>query len=271
MLTETQKQEFSEAGFTSLPGALPPELVNRMSDRIWKTLENRKGFMRHEPKTWVPGGVRGIGDINKDPIFRPFGSPQLFSCIDDLLGEGKWKQPSSWGQILVTFPAPQWSWNSLFQDQVEVDKITWHTDYPFNTPVDQLAGVQVFCLLGDLSTGGGGTLVASGSHRLVANFVCEQPIEALQKMKRVRLALIESSPWLQSVSDAISVPRPEEWFSEQQSVENGIPLAVHELTGKAGDVYLTHPWLLHSMSPNCNATPRIMCTQRIYLEGMTRC
>ncbi len=218
---------------------------------------------RNDSTTWIAGGVRGIGDLNKEPAFRPFGTPEIESVIDDLLGKGDWQEPSSWGQILATFPSDEWSWNSLFQGQVEVSTITWHTDYPYDTPHNELSGVQIFGLLADLEPGGGGTLVIEGSHRVIQEFVLGQSQETLQKMKRARLALLGSHPWFRTVSKAVSQPRPEAWMAEQRAMINGIPVAVAELTGSACDVYFTHPWLLHAASPNCNATPRLMCTQRI--------
>lgn len=263
MLTEIQREEFFERGLVRVADALPGDLVAGMVSRIWQGLEERHGMRREDPTTWVEGGVRGIGDLNREPEFRPFGSPRIESVIDDLIGDD-WRRPAGWGQILATFPAAEWTWNSLFQGQVDVSEITWHTDYPYDTPPDELSGVQMFCLLADLDLGGGGTLVIEGSHRLIRNFVREQPAETLQKMKRARLALMRSDPWLQSVSKAVSSPRPEAWMADQQATVRDVFLAVRELTGKAGDVYFTHPWLLHAISPNCNSTPRLMCTQRIH-------
>ena len=263
MLTDKQREEFFTKGYTRASGAVPPDVAAAMVSRIWRALEERQGMSRNDPTTWIAGGVRGIGDLNRESEFRPFGSPVIRTVIDELLGEGGWQMPSSWGQILATFPSAEWSWNSLFQDQVDVSTITWHNDYPYDTPPDELSGVQIFGLLADLSPGGGGTLVIEGSHRLVRNFIRRQPPETIQKMKRARKALLASHPWFHEVSSAVSLPRPEAWLARQRAVIDDISIAVSELTGNAGDVYFTHPWLLHATSPNCNATPRLMCTQRI--------
>ena len=263
MLTDQQRDEFFERGFTRVAGALPQHLAANMVSRIWRRLGEGHGMHRNDAATWIEGGVRGIGNLNREPPFRPFGSPAIVSVIDDLLGKGNWQQPSSWGQVLATFPATEWSWNSLFQRRVEVSAITWHTDYPYDTPPAELSGVQIFCLLADLEPGGGGTLVIEGAHRAVRNFVMTASSETLHKMKRARVAFLNSHPWLQSVSKAPSEPRPEVWITEQRAVIDGIAVAVAELTGNACDVYFTHPWLLHAPSPNCNSTPRLMCTQRI--------
>lgn len=236
-----------------------------MVSRIWRGLCDRHGMQPDNPSTWVEGGVRGIGDLNQESEFRPFVSPVIEAVANDLLGNGRWRRPSSWGQILVTFPAEQWSWDSLFQGQVEVKEVTWHTDYPYDTSPKQLSGVQVFCLLADIDSGGGATLVIERSHQLVQRFVRHQSSHTLGKMKRARVALMHSDPWLQAVSKAVSAPRPDPWLQAQNGIVNDVPVRVRELTGRAGDAYFTHPWLLHAISPNCNSTPRMMCTQRIHL------
>ncbi len=48
---------------------------------------------------------------------------------------------------------------------------------------------------------------------------------------------------------------------------DGIPVRVVELTGSAGDVYVTHPWVLHSIAPNANHTPRMMRSRVIWKTG----
>jgi len=264
MLTDKQHSEFFEQGFTRISHALPSVIVDAMQSRIWQALKEIHSIEKADPNTWIEGGIRGIGKVNREPEFRPFGTPEIDLIIDNLLGKDQWQKPVGWGQVLVTFPAQQWDWNSLFQGQVEVKEIQWHTDYPYDTPPDELAGVQIFCLLADIEPGGGGTLIVAGSHRLIHNFVKTESPETIEKMKRARLALIKNHPWLQAISIAKSLSRPEAWMAEQQTTIDTIPVKVTELTGKAGDMYLTHPWLLHAPSPNCNTTPRIMCTQRIH-------
>ena len=43
----------------------------------------------------------------------------------------------------------------------------------------------------------------------------------------------------------------------------GVPVRVVELTGRAGDIVIGHPWLLHAPAPNCGTTPRFMTVQRV--------
>ncbi len=266
MLTEQQRKEFFDRGFTRVSNAFSQEAAAAMVARFWSFLEEKQGVRRDEPATWVEGLVFGISDLKHEPEFQQIGSTVTVSVLDDLLGKDNWQRPSTWGQILATFPATDrtWSWNSLFQGSVDVPTVQWHTDYEYTMPPDEIAGVQVFALLANLESGGGGTLVIEGSPRVIRNFIRDQPSTMLQKKrKRVRLALMDSDPWFQSISEPTSLARPEDWMAEQRTVIDGHPVAVTQITGKAGDVVFCHPWLLHSISPNCNETPRLMCTQRI--------
>ncbi|TDD56367.1 hypothetical protein E1263_25345 [Kribbella antibiotica] len=51
---------------------------------------------------------------------------------------------------------------------------------------------------------------------------------------------------------------------------DGIPVRVIELTGRAGDVYITHPWVLHSIAPNTRETPRMMRSRMMWRTGWPR-
>ena len=50
---------------------------------------------------------------------------------------------------------------------------------------------------------------------------------------------------------------------EADSLVRGVPVRIVELTGAAGDVFITHPALLHAPAMNVRARPRLMMTQRV--------
>jgi hypothetical protein len=43
-----------------------------------------------------------------------------------------------------------------------------------------------------------------------------------------------------------------------------------ELMGEAGDIVLTHPWVLHCRGMNCAAVPRFMRGKDIYRRSVAR-
>ena len=262
--TPQNREEFFLHGFTRVSGGIPAAAVTRMKECIWRTIDQVHGIQRHDRSTWTSGVVLGIGHANREPEFQPFGTPEIETAISDLLERDDWRRPRGWGQILATLPAGDWNWSSLFDGKAPVHQISWHTDYEYDLPSSPLPGVQIFGLLEDLQIGGGGTLVMAHSHRLIQQFVTTQPPDVLAKMKRARVALLNSHPWLQQVCETPKAGCAETWIANQHHVVDGVPLRVAELTGQAGDVYFTHPWLLHATSPNGNDLPRLMCTQRVY-------
>ena len=93
--------------------------------------------------------------------------------------------------------------------------------------------------------------------------VARQAREALQPMKRVRKAYMQSDPWLEALGKA----RGADWLERRLGNEatiDGIRVRVDELTGAAGDVVIGHPWLLHVPAPNRATRPRFMRVQRVH-------
>jgi ectoine hydroxylase-related dioxygenase (phytanoyl-CoA dioxygenase family) len=129
----------------------------------------------------------------------------------------------------------------------------WHTDVGFE---DTPQSIKIWALLGDLGPGGGGTPQVAGSHKVIERFLTTTEE---REFKAVRDQVLQSDPWFRNLT------------SEDRTVDpmapadlDGLPVRVIELTGQAGDVYLTHPWILHSIAANAADTPRMMRSRFIY-------
>jgi ectoine hydroxylase-related dioxygenase (phytanoyl-CoA dioxygenase family) len=48
---------------------------------------------------------------------------------------------------------------------------------------------------------------------------------------------------------------------EAETVVDGVPLQVEEMTGEPGDLYLMHPAALHAAAPNVLSEPRLVLAQ----------
>lgn len=57
-------------------------------------------------------------------------------------------------------------------------------------------------------------------------------------------------------------------FMERTEEHDGIPLRIVENAGKAGDVMLLHPLLLHVATPNSSCEPRFLLSGGIDLPSM---
>ena len=255
MLTRQQRQAFAVQGFVPIPGAFSRIEAQAMEDQIWTALKQKYGAIRTDPATWTAEFVSGLQPLKQLPVFAPIGSKTTLDAITDLLGEGRWKYPKDWGQFLVTFPT-QGPWTVPYG---------WHIDFDFQMPPDGLSGLLMFSFLADVAPQGGGTAVLNGSHHLMRRFVETQPSETFATAKRGRKAFLSSDPWLQDLSSDKKVPGRVERFMASEHMVDGVSLKVSELSGKAGDIVIAHPWLLHCTAPNCGHWPRFMRVQRIRL------
>ena len=157
----------------------------------------------------------------------------------------------------MTFPQPG-LWN--------VPSNAWHFDYtPLQNPPG-LRAVQVFALLSDVQPQGGGTVVLSGSHHLVARYVDRTKQEP--KPRLVRSDLSARHPWLAELWNHHHAEhdrpgsRASRLLNDPTTVD-GVELCVNEITGTPGDVYLMNSDCFHAIAPNARTIPRIMCTSLV--------
>ncbi|MFF0338763.1 phytanoyl-CoA dioxygenase family protein [Kribbella sp. NPDC004875] len=236
MLTADELDVFERDGIVKLPSAFSTDDAAAMRDALWRELSARHGMEPDDRSTWTTLRPTGLKTTKSDRRAHAILSPTVRSALDDLLGE--WVEPSHQGQVLVTMPeGVPWA----------VPHRLWHTDVGFETVPDS---VKIWALLGDLEPGGGGTPQVAGSHKVISRFLTTT---GEREFKAVRDQVLRSDPWFRNLT------------AEERSVDpmapadlDGLPVRVVELTGQAGDVYVTHPWILHSIAPNAAETPRMM-------------
>lgn len=253
MLSDGQVRELRDTGLLRLAGAIPAADAAAMVDRIWEHLGRRHGIVRERRETWTveqPAGLRAVTDT---PEFRALGSPAIRDALDAVLGAGRWQPPRRWGRPLVTFPSPHERWALPVRG-------AWHNDFvPLGTGPGERA-VQLFTILQDLPARGGGTLILTGSHRLLTRHIADTG--DAPHPSRIRQALGEH-PWLRELWE------PPDTATDEQRIGrylvdgtriDGVDLRVVELTGRAGDAFLMHCDTFHSAAPNCGDEPRMMAT-----------
>jgi hypothetical protein len=252
MLTAEQRAAFSALGVVKLRAFSAAE-AGRMQDAVWAELLRVHGIRRDDPSSWRAGDVYGLARIAEVPTFLPIAGCR--GAIDDLLGSGSWDVPKRWGAFLVTFPSDgEW----------DVPSTLWHADFSYALPLEPLSGVKVFTFLSDVPARTGGTLVVAGSHRVVQQFVKGRSPQTLRDTRRNRLQLLGSHEWLRDLTSRSSSKERVRRFIERGSTIDGIAVRVIELTGEAGEVVLTHPWVLHCRAANCGKAPRFMRSVDIY-------
>jgi hypothetical protein len=251
VIPDPDRSAFFDDGFVYLRGALSVSAAREMEDAVWSVL-SASGVHRDNRATWSADYEVHLQAVRKQDR-PPAEVPAVRLVLDDLLGAGTWTRPRNWGQVLLTFPtAPPWSPRGGL----------WHLDHPFSLPGGVITGVNVFLFVADAGERGGGTLILRGSPALVARFVAEGGEVAGEKMSVTRRRFFGSREVLREMTRA---PGPDlARFMAGDFDVDGVPARVVELTGKAGDIVVCHPWALHMPSANVAGRPRIMRASRIY-------
>lgn len=259
VLTPSQVEQFVEVGWTRLDGAFPRAAALAAQDFLWQRVAER-GPRRDAPATWTEPMVH-IRESYREPVFQACATERLADAIEDLVGRGRWAtrdKPAPWGWWPVNF--------ALGADRPwDVPTGGWHWDgQHFRHFVDAPEqGLLLLCIFSDIRTHGGGTLVAEGSHKVVADFLSRHP-DGLELGEAIGLCASEH-PWLAELTgrsaaprDAARIPR---FMGAGQVDAAGRRLRVVETTAEAGDVFLCHPFLFHAASQNHLRVPRFMCNR----------
>ncbi|WOJ95555.1 phytanoyl-CoA dioxygenase family protein [Congregibacter brevis] len=254
MLTSTHKSQFLERGFTRIAGAVDAQDVAEAATRVWGVL-SKSGIRRAHPDTWRQDKPKGLQNVAGDASYhRVFGKPAS-AVLDTLLGAGLWNSPEHWGQLVLSLPTDT-TWVVPHQ--------AWHLDLPMELGNTELPGVQLFVCLEDISERCGATVVAAGTHRLVAEEVSANGFPEKRASAVLRNRLSKKSDWFRQLIGFKDAGERDDRFLLRPYSECQVTLQVHELTGNKGDMILMHPYLFHAPAPNIGPAIRMAATQRIY-------
>lgn len=252
MLTPSQRSEFDELGLLRLPGAVAPEAARAMQNKVWEAMA-AKGMRRDAPDTWVQVSGSFFRRTSEAGAFEAIATPPVRQALDGLFGEVPWQEPEYWGGPMITFPnTPHW----------EIPRGGWHLDGPAGKGDDGVNRIVVFVFLEKTEPGGGGTVVAAGSHKVIGDLVRQTP--GSWSSAEVRKALLRDEPWFGELLSKEEKAGRHERLTQPTPSAQGHPLRVIECTGEAGDVFMTHPWLYHGGAPNARPVPRQMLKEFIH-------
>lgn len=259
-LTQSQRDQFLETGVVCLPGVIPRSAAEAMADRLWETLASQHGLIRGRAETWTKERPAQFRDLRHSGAFTGMASPGLSVLLDELFGEGGWTPPAHWGAPLVTFPTGAMAWR--------VPHAAWHLDImPGQVLQPWPDYIRIFTFLAPLAPGGGGTVYVSGSHKVVMQMMAEAPRPDRIRSASIAGALRLESPWIAALCSPEDDPQRTVRFMQTGARVGGVDVRVAEMTGEPGDVVLMHPATLHSLSPNCRTTPRLMLAESVYAKA----
>ncbi|KPC63227.1 phytanoyl-CoA dioxygenase [Streptomyces chattanoogensis] len=225
MISDDDVSEFVEKGFLRVEGAFSRDLAAECREIMWRDIDGEPD----DPATWKSPVVR-LGAYGQEPFRAAANSPRLHAAFDALVGEGRWAPLGGLG----TFPV-------RFRSDQEPGDDGWHIDasFPGDDPADFMSyrvnvasrgrWLLMLFLMSDVGEDDAPTRIRVGSHLDVA-------------------ALLE--------------PEREAGLSFMNLAERAVPATEHRplamATGRAGDVYLCHPFLVHAAQPHRGVEPRFM-------------
>lgn len=237
MLTPAQVDSFITAGFVKLERAFPRELADAGRVILWRAT----GCDPDDSATWTQPVVRLPG-FDGEPFEEAVNTSELHAAFDQLVGAGRWVPRNSLGTFPIRFPSEEGAGDD-----------GWHIDVSFAPPSG--SGVSAFdfmrwrvnlwskerallmlFLFSDIGVDDAPTRIRVGSH--------------LRLPKLLEPYGVDGAELSQLELDTATADLPE-------------VLA----TGRAGDVYLCHPFLVHAAQRHRGHAPRFLAQPPLQLRG----
>jgi hypothetical protein len=223
---------FVADGYVAVRGAIPADVVRACQDIIWAELATH-GVLRGDPATWTSPVIRIVTPGGAPFVAAGTTGPVGEAC-DQLLGPGRWvRYPGVGGTIPVRFPSDD-----------DPGDAGWHIEGSYADDRGQRVslrsrgrGLLALYLFTDVGPDDAPTRIRPGSHLDVPPILAPGGDDGVA--------------WLPAAQQAAqaSANRPTVWA-----------------TGRAGDVFLCHPFLVHAASwPHRGSTPKMMAQPPVQL------
>jgi Phytanoyl-CoA dioxygenase (PhyH) len=214
---------FVRDGFVVVRRAVDTGTTAACRELIWESMA-RRGLRREDPATWPP--LVRIDDLDGGPFTAAGLSPALTAVYDELIGPDRWRSPVDVGRaVMVRFPSE------------ERAGAGYHIEASYPGPDGQgwrvnvrsrARGLLALFLLTDVGLHDAPTRLVCGSHLIVTRFL---------------------APYGEAGADADT----DLWYPST------LCRPVTHATGTAGDVFLCHPFIVHTATwPHRGTGPRMI-------------
>ena len=223
-LSATTIHSFITDGFARIDDAFPRETAEEARGILWRDT----GCDPHDRSTWTRPVVR-LGQYGQAPFREAANAPLLHAAFDQLVGEGRWLPPGTLGTFPVRFPSTE-----------DPGDAGWHIDVSFGTEDPDFMqwranifsrgrALLMLFLFSDVGVDDAPTRIRAGSHADIARQLAPHGETGL-------------------TLGALAA----DGFAGSQGRRELLA------TGKAGTVYLCHPFLVHSAQIHRGTEPRFM-------------
>jgi hypothetical protein len=233
ILTKEEIEHFIHSGFVKIDHAFSNEIAEAVLDILWKDLP----CDRSDPSTWIEPVIR-LGMYSNDPFLLSVNTPKLHSAFDQLIGKDKWIPCRNVGTFPVRFPADRHPndtgkhVDASFPGDDPNNYFEWRVNLK-----SKGRALLMLILYSDVSTNDAPTVIYESSHIDVAKLLSQEGESGLT--------------FLELAGKMDELPKRKEIFA----------------TGKAGTIYLCHPFLVHAAQAHMGSTPKFMAQPPLLLKG----
>jgi hypothetical protein len=216
---------FVRDGYFAVRGAFDVATARACRDVIWESL-GRRGISRDDRGTWAPPLVR-INCPEGEPFAAAARSPALAGAYDKLIGAGRWtRRDGVGGTVPVRFPSEEYPGEVGYH----IEGTWWGGKEYWANVRSRGRGLLALFLFSDVGAEDAPTRLVLGSHLFV--------------------------PPVLAPAGESGMPGGDVAARLAPSV---MCRRTAEATGRAGDVYLCHPFIVHTATwPHRGTTPRMM-------------
>ena len=223
-LSREQIDGFINNGFLKIENAFPVELADECRALLWEATKCDPG----DPGTWTEPVIR-ITEMSAPPFREAANTPLLYKCFDLLVGAGNWLPRKTLGSFPIRFPSAQpapdsgWHVDASYPGEVADNYLEWRINI-----YSRGRALLMLFLFSDVDEQDAPTVVRVRSHIDVAKLLAPAGEKGLSFTELA--AQIDQLP------------------------QHNMVLA----TGKAGTVYLCHPFIVHAAQDHRGSTPKFM-------------
>lgn len=235
-LTNKQIEQFINDGLIRIDNAFHSEIAREVRNILWKEMDCDPD----NPATWTKPVIR-LGMYTQEPFIQAANTQVLHQAFDQLVGSGRWIPCKSMGTFPVRFPSKEdpgdtgWHVDASFSGADPTNYLDWR----INVKSKGRAQLMLF-LFSDVTACDAPTRIRVGSHRDVARLL--------------QTAGEPGLPFMELAGKLAGLPKRDEIVA----------------TGKAGTVYLCHPFLVHAAQPHQGKEPRFLAQPPLFLRDELR-
>ncbi|MEY3239114.1 MAG: hypothetical protein RIR11_552 [Bacteroidota bacterium] len=223
-LTTEQINSFINNGFVKIEHAFSTEIADNCRAILWEATQCDP----NNPDSWTQPVIR-IGELGLEPFKKAANTTILHNAFDQLVGKDNWFPRLTLGSFPIRFPSKEpandtgWHVDASFAGDDANNYFEWRININ-----SKARGLLMLFLFSDVTDRDAPTIIKVSSHFDVAKILAPEGEKGLSFMELA------------------------------QCLHTIAPKEEVVATGKAGTVYLCHPFVVHAAQNHCGTTPKFM-------------